>query len=149
MSKVSIYKLPAEDVIKQWKYMGYYIEEALVPIAGRSEFLRGNIMAALETGKLTCWVGFEGEDLQAIATTSVVGESISGCRQLLIYSLSSVGNISKEMFNEGIKHFKSLAKSLDCQQIVAYSAVPSVISFCVAAGFQTFGALVLDVNKEK
>lgn len=139
-------KLEPEDAIRRWKYIGFYIMQALTPIAAETEFLRGNVMAAIEKRQLDVWMAMRGGEIAAIYTLTQSMDVISGTKQLIIYSLTSVRQIDRELLLQGLDNIKRQALSLGCQKVVSYTGINSLKRLGKELGANDFTTLVWSVG---
>lgn len=121
------FKLVPPDVIqKLWPTMSYYIEQALPPLSKGNEFWKGNMLKALVTGKMGCWVGYKDGSIRLFVTAAICTDPILGHKSLFIYSYSALGEMTPQEIQWGFGKLKEFAKKYGCLKIVAFTDLDSM-----------------------
>lgn len=130
-----------EQISRHWEVISYAIENSLPPTAGRSKDRMNRILTALLSGSKQCWVSSRYENgvgiMEAILTTQILKDFDEGTRNLLIYSLYGYEQISKESWISGFDALSKWARVNNCDKIIAYSNVRSVIEVVNSFGGDT------------
>ena len=126
-------KLIPEQVSEGWQYIGNMIEKSIAPIGIANEETMSNVLAAILTDQLVCWMWMADAGPKALITTCVVQDPITNISSLLIYSLFGDG-LSKEDMEAGITKLKEYAKGIECTFLSAYTILPSVAEIVKATG---------------
>jgi hypothetical protein len=130
-------KLSSEQVANYWGFLKMGFKEALPPTVGCVPDRMSNMLTAFLTAKLECWVSVEkGEsnNITGYIATEILKDEISGTRSLFIYAVYGLHNSKASTWLEGVETLKKYAQANKCHRIIAYSDVPSIISFIEKAG---------------
>jgi hypothetical protein len=125
-------KMLPEQISQYWPIIKYAIEGSLPPIANESPEKMNNLLTALLSDQMQCWVSYreEGEEgkrvMEAILVTTIVGDYCSSIKSLMIYSLYGF-SINEEAWISGFETIRKWGKAQGCNRIIAYSDVPRVI----------------------
>ena len=80
--------------------------------------------------------------------TKFIFDDSSATRNMLIYCIYGYTDIDKESWVSGIKALSKYANSQGCNQIVAYSNLPTIINIVKRLGGNAdYTFLTFDVNK--
>ena len=126
---MQLIRLLPEQVSEHWVVIRRAVRRSLPPTTYGSDRRDSNILNNLLIGRMVCWVGRDKVGVKLIILTNVVGDSITGVKNLQIYSMF---NPSKRILEEddwidGMETMKRYARDRDCYRVVAYSKVPRVI----------------------
>jgi len=136
---VRIHKLEPDYVSKRWDTLGYFIQQALEK--SENPFAGGNLLKAIQTGKLECWavMKIKGEvaDMIGVVTTKVGGDQILGTRDLVLYSVTAIRRLNLDDFLAGVKQFEEVARGLGCSGLVSYVRDRQLAEMAERIGFQT------------
>jgi len=142
-------KLTPEQIAREWEAIKTAVVNSLPPIAAGAEDRTSNILNSLLIGQLHCWVGTnDANRIIAIIITSVVSDSASGIKSLLIYSMYSFANLTDRDWAEGFVTFKHFAKSIGCNRICAYTEVPKIINLFKRVGEAKYTFVSMGVDDE-
>ena len=128
-------KLYPEQVSRQWDSIVTAIESALPAITPNTLDRMNRVFESILAGLLNVYVFHdENKKLKGIVSVAII-ESVDGvARQLLLYSLYGYRGVTMEQFNEGFELLRELARGLNCESIIAYSTVPSLIEYVKRVG---------------
>jgi len=140
-------KVPIEKVAANPTWLDF-VEASLPPTSKSHTFRRGNLLKAIETGRLEVWALYrytekEGSLLATYATARIA-DQITGDVSLVIYSLTTVKGLTRESFIEAVEKVKQYAESVGAVKIVAYFS-RDFASIAEKLGAQTFSVGVLEV----
>ena len=133
-------KFYPDQVARHWEQIGYYIEQALPPIADsrKSEERMNSILESILVGKLDIHLFLIYEDEKPVIygeiTTAITSPVDRNDKELLIYSLFGSKRVGKQLIYEGLELIKKYAKSVGCSSISAYSNVEGLKKFFVSIG---------------
>lgn len=132
-------KLLPEQISKHWDFLKEAIERALPPVTGNSNRRMLNILEDMLTEKMHCWVNTNSKSgrINAIATTQIVVDDISGEMHLLLYSLYGVEPLDKDSWAIAFGTVAKFAESMGCAKVTAYSANPHVVKMAEEFGGDT------------
>ena len=121
--------LTPEDAAKIWPVLSTTIQETL-PGSATSQNM-ANVLAAIMRRALEVWVLVreEGDEilLAATLTLSVVIDSFTADKSLLIYTFNSDEYISNELYDRMFKAVSKYARERGCTTLTAISNHPKVI----------------------
>jgi len=110
------------------------------------EFRASNILKAICEDRLTVWALKEGDKIQAIFSTCIAGEGLSGSRSLLLYSIYGFGNFTKKAMQEISDLLAEEARKMSCTSIILYTQLPSVMKAAAAMGCKTYFTMVKEIK---
>jgi hypothetical protein len=113
--------LQPDQVAKFWDLIKLSIEKSAPPIVKRKPDTNRFLEAAYN-GVLQVWV--ERNDVGEVVcvlTTAVTEDFCSGGKNLVIYSLYSVGEITRDSWVNGYNTIKEFARSKGCDNVVGYT----------------------------
>jgi len=127
-------RVMSDQICANWEPIRQAIEVSLPPVSPGAENRMDKILEALISGDMQCWMSADKEgNAEAVVTTSVVIDGISGTKSLLIFSLYGM-DVNRVSWVEGLKGLARYAKSVGCDKVIAYSNVDSVINFMYKVG---------------
>lgn len=133
--RASFGQLPIQKVVDMWPDIyDIGIEPALPPTSLPFPERRGNVLAALQQGRIAVWVGMIKGSLNCIVTTAPYEDSISGDNNLLIYSLVFTRRISPADMKWGFDILKVQAKKQGYTKLIAYSNNDFIKKFFTSQG---------------
>jgi hypothetical protein len=119
---------PKARIEGNFETLWYYIAQALPPSSSHHALRKGNILRSLQSGNMQCWLGWEkngaGYSLAAIATTAIVNDTVTGDRNLLIYSFTYEKNFSPDAIVKHFETIKRFARVNKCMKVIAYTGLP-------------------------
>lgn len=135
-----IVQLTAEQATRQWEFLSWSIMQALPPTVKSNPNLKNNLLSAILTGKLLCWVIFRVIDgksrVVAVGTTTEVGD-LAGTKDLLIYTLHGQLPIESEEWIDALAQLKKWAQHCGCSRVTTYTANPIVVGKMEDLGWDT------------
>lgn len=123
-------RLTGEQIAKFWKSeIKEAIREALPMMPADSDLVMNNVLRELLSDRLQCWVVTSGEDNKplGICTTQVTLDSITGEKNMLIYTTYAFDGFPKFLWEANYLQLAGIAKELGCARIYCYSDNPIVI----------------------
>jgi hypothetical protein len=120
-------RLLPEQAARHWKELEDILLRSLPPDVYLNEESTTNILQAINLGTLVIWVSVTPNDkektttIHAVVSTMIANDSITGTRNLLIYTLTAVGHIPDDEYVEGYKNIVAYAKSRGCHKVIAFS----------------------------
>ena len=131
-------RLLPDQVASNWDVIKHAVAESLPPTIIESPDKLNNLFESLLIGRMVCWASITGEtndEMEGLLITTVQEDKVSGTRSLLIFSLYSFTNASKELtWQEGLVKLMRFAITQRCDQIIAYTTNENVIRFVERAG---------------
>jgi hypothetical protein len=123
-------KMLPSQVGDKWDILSYAISQSLPPTVMHDEAsvekALNNIRLALLKGTMQAWIVSEGNKVQAVSTTAVTVDSISGERNLIIYTLFGYRKMAISQWSAALDTLKHFAKTMGCSLICAFSDVERV-----------------------
>ncbi len=142
-------QLLPRDITKHWEGLSEAISKSLPPTTSVSRDRMSIILQSLISETMQCWVLCEPSvekkvsELFAVATTELVKETGSATRNLLIYSLFGLRAVSDDQWREGFETLRKFAQSRDCENIIAYTDNPAVVSLAKKFGGDVSTTLIV------
>ncbi len=124
-------RLLPDQVSGYWETLKDSIDSSLPPIAGDSADRLKNIMVSILSGTMDCWVSFtdkDGVEINGVIVTTIVNDTNSGTKDLLIYSVYGITNMMKGSWEEGQQVLAKWAIANKCGRITGYTNVESIIT---------------------
>ena len=129
-------RLLPKQVSDHWDEISDHIKESLVPTVDVTPDLMNNILAALLSGKMVCWVSVfdESSRINSICVTQVLYDDASDTKSLLFYSIYSINNMSEEEWKSGFETLRVYGKKLGCKKVIAYTNLDYIIDIAKMLG---------------
>lgn len=131
-------KLTREQVSKHWPFVYKAIREALPPIADEEVNTKNNVLRSILSGNLEVWVyvekGKNGSTIRAVVSTLIQEDEVVGLNNLLVYTMYSFGELSDEIWQEGLLTLLKYARGKDCSSLTFFTQNPKILEF-----FKRFG----------
>jgi len=146
-------KIKPSEVLENWeKFIKPAIEVSLPPTDIGLRDMKV-ILNAMMKDYLHCWLLYEAKgDMKplAIATTKFSGNPGVEAKNLLIYSLFSVGGLKEEALKLGFNTLKKFAKVNDCQKIIGYTNISRIVDMVksLPEGKAEFILVSMEVDNE-
>ena len=121
-------KLTPEQVVDYWDDIKELVKESLPPTAEKSDRAMNRILEAMLIGIIDAWVSFrkENKEIVAIVTTTVVNDTISRSKTLLLYTTTTLKQSRAEDWREGFAAVAKYAKKLNCHTVACYTTNPEI-----------------------
>ncbi len=118
-----------EQISNQWNILKPAIEASLPSNTVKSDEGLNNILKALLSNKMHCWVLTDKAESEpyALATTSFIVDPI-GAVSLFVYSLYGYRPIPMELWIEGFKGLQDWALKNHCANVLAFTDNKRVMS---------------------
>ncbi len=127
-------KLLPNQVADHWEPIKSAIKASLPPVSQGAEDHMENVLNLLLIGDMHCWISYTSEGrVDNIATTQVIHDSVTGNKNLLIYSVFGF-DVDQRSWAEGIQALIKYARSEGCDNIVGYTNVSSIVKFIQRIG---------------
>ena len=125
-------RLLPEQITNFWEIIKESIELSLPPVVGDNADRMKNIMVSLLSGTMDCWASFTLEDgntnINGIVVTTIIEDTNSGTKDLLIYSVYGITSITKDSWADGQVVLAKWGKENGCSRITGYTDVESIIT---------------------
>lgn len=143
-------RLLPDDVQKRWLIVKEAILNDLPPRIRdsvlNSEDAINNLLFALLDGTLHCWILVEHEDkepkIKAIITTTIVVDSPSSIKNLLLYSVTEFEELPHQLVIDSYKSLQEFAKGLKCSKILSFTDNPDNVKFAESIGGKATQTLI-------
>jgi hypothetical protein len=118
--------LPTQ-ISNNWEFFAPLILEALPPSTRYSYGIGANVLRSILAGELVCWGIYwpskEDGKFHALVTTTEVHDAVSGQRNLLVYTLTGVLDLSDiDLWKTSIQTLLSHAQAIGCDAVTAYTS---------------------------
>ena len=121
-------QLAPEVVARNWDGIGHYIAQVLGPQHQNGSMQR--MLTAITSGQAECWTLVERRPdkpcVLAIVVTAVTVDSITACKNLMIYAMYGAPRIAMWQWQVGYQQLQEHARKKGCKKIFAFSDVPDV-----------------------
>jgi len=114
-------RLTSQQVSENWEVVLTAIQRSFPPTQKFNSDVNERLLRAVLEGRLIVWVYVRNKIVVAIITTTISEDFCTGERNLLVFSLYSVGTISKEEWKSGIDYLKAHARSIACTSVIGYT----------------------------
>ncbi len=105
-----------------------------------------SLLYALLDGTLHCWLSVEYEggkpEIKAIITTTIVIDAPSGIKNLLMYSITTFQELSRETVMDSYKSLQEFARSMKCFKIISLTDNPENIKLAESMGGKATQTLI-------
>jgi len=135
-----ITKLLPENVTDNWDVVKEAIRGALPPFALDTPDKMTRILESIILGQLDVWVLYDSEEgikIKSIWTTSIVTDSESKTKNLLVYSIYNFDHTVEDNWSAGLQSMKDYASANDCSAITGFTKVPAILKFVDSCGGDT------------
>lgn len=136
-------QLLPRDITKHWEGISEAISKSLPPITSASKDRMTVILKSLIVGTMQCWVLHKPDGIYAVATTEFAIDPGSKTKNLLIFSLFSLRQISDELWIEGLKGLQKFAKVNSCETIIAFTDAPAIVTLTERLGGEASTRLIV------
>ena len=114
-------RLTPEQVNKGWHLFGTMIMDSLEQSGENYKLIETNILRAILTEEAQAWVYDLGEnDISAFLLTKVEDDRLMGYRNLVIYSLYRIKEMSIEEWKKGLEALHRYKDSIGAVSIIGY-----------------------------
>lgn len=139
---MQLVKLSPEQVMNYWDDIRECISASLPPMIPENSDNLIFIQEQLLLGILECWVGMEPPRVFGVMTTQIIADSVSRCRNLLVYTLAMTDDHPHDMWQVCLEQMKKYASAHQCTNIIAYSCNPAMLHIAEKIGADTTYRLV-------
>lgn len=133
--------LQPEQVSKHWEVLAPFIGVS-VPANMTGKDGMASVLRAALLERMQVWVYQDGERMAFIVSTAMTSDPVTGVKWLLIYSLSAVSEVKKDMWSDAFETLKKFAKSRGAVAIRAYSDDKRIIKYVASQGANTGSTLI-------
>lgn len=125
-------RLMPEQIAANWEFLSDNVVEAGPLENVLNDERLNNILNSLLIGDMQAWAEASATEtgfvIHAIVLTQILVNDAAGVKNLLIYSLVSVGDVfDLDTWNRGLLTLAQFARKNDCDNIIAYSDNPRII----------------------
>lgn len=134
---MQLIKLLPEQVMNHWDQIRASMELALPPHVVQDSDSMLQVQQQLLVGELECWLAIEdlkSNVIYGIMTTQFVFDQISNCKNLLVYSITTIAEHPQEMWEFATEKMLNYARAKECHNIIAYSNNAHMISIAERLG---------------
>lgn len=134
---MQILRLLPEQIMRYWTQIRECLIIALPPFINGTDIALTYIQESLLLNTLQCWLVMSDDNtknLYGIMTTNIVHDQISNCKNLLIYSITTIGSHPVDMWERAAIFMRQYAKAQGCYSIMAYSSSPEMLDISVRLG---------------
>ena len=125
---MALIKILPDQVTANWDVISFAIEKSLPPFVQITATRMSNILTALLTSNLECWISVDKEKtIEAVATTQMLEDFASGTKTILIYSTYGFNPISEVSWSEAFNTLCQYARNAGCQKISCYTTSEAII----------------------
>jgi len=146
-------KLTVHQISDVWDYVKYVVEEALPPTASTQKQRMGNILNALMSGAMECWVVYDKKedekiiDLYGVGLTVLNTDVCSGVKSITIYAVATFRETPLQYWEESLTGIVNYAKSKGCERVLGFSNIDKIKNlFVQAGGSADYTLMVLPVD---
>lgn len=111
-----------------------------VPLAkGESPEKFNNILEALLTERMVCWVSVDSQQKRAdgIMLTMITRDAISETYSLLVYCIASIKRFGEQSWIEGVEALIKYATASGCVEVVSFASNPVSNKWTEKLGFDS------------
>lgn len=124
-----------EQVSKRWDKFAPLLEKSLPPTVTARRQRMANVLRAILTEDLQVWVYYNEQSQERyVVSTQIKVDEISLGKDLLIYSFTSIGQITPREVRVGLEVLAEYARGNGCNSIIAYSADDRLVKFAESEG---------------
>lgn len=143
LEEPALVRLLPKQVGDSWNVLGNYISVSLPPTVQRSEPAMINVLKAIMKEELVCWIFVKDKSIRALITTTVWVDKVSGSKDLLIYSFTTLDkDLGVKDWNVMISSLKDFANTKNCGGIIAYTSNVKVADFLRSRGAKADNILI-------
>jgi hypothetical protein len=110
---------------KDWELVKHAVKQAAPPTVKVTPALMDNIRKALLWKEMSAWLYSNGTPF-AVVLTVICEDSIMGKKELLLYCVAHLRNITWKEWDESYEKTKLYCQSQGCTHITAYTVIPGV-----------------------
>ena len=135
-------QLTEEQVTEYWTL----ISQALVASAPPNVDLRGDylsdILESLLLGRMKAWVVTDEKKIYILGVTGISVDEVLQQRNLIIYSIYSIGGLSNNLWAESLRQLRKYATAQKCRAIVGFTNVPKIVHIAKKLGMDASVTLI-------
>lgn len=118
--------LPNKEISNHWPLFKDVIRECIPITKDMLPDYMTNMLQSALTGRIQCWLGFEGDEFYMAAITKKMIDDLTGQRTLLVYALKIFKKASRQVRQDDWKTFRRIARTFGVQRIAAYCGSQAV-----------------------
>jgi len=146
-----IVRLLPDQIAKHWFVIKFALQKSLPPMVDETPEDVNNILKSLLEESMQCWASVQIKEdntfIEGIVITTVVFDSPSKSKNLLVYCVYSFANISNERsWMEGIEKLVSYAHGRGCNKIMAFTNEKNIIKLILRLGGSMSAFITLPVE---
>lgn len=124
-----------EQVSAKWDKFAPLIAKSLPPTVTNRRQRMANVLRSILMDDLVVWVYLDEQKRERyVMTTLVRTDEVTLGKDLLVYSFTSLGQITPKQAMDGVEVLRKFAKGNDCKSIIAYSADERVVKLLESEG---------------
>lgn len=143
--------LPNKEISNHWPLFKDVIRECIPVTKDMLPDYMTNMLHSAMTGRIQCWLGFEGDNFYLAAITKKAIDDLTGQRSLLVYALKIFGEASRQVRIDDWRTFRKQARGFGVQRISAYCgsmAVAKAFIKCNGGRGEIIPYAVLELTEE-
>lgn len=113
-------RLLPEQVNENWEVIAPLISLGQDPEVGQSRQGMVNVLRAILMEQLVCWAYVEDKKFIFLLCTQIRTDKVTLDRQLLIFSFTSIREVSNRILKRTFAILTKYARSNDCRTIIGY-----------------------------
>jgi hypothetical protein len=138
-----IVRLAPEQIASIWEHVRPGIMETMLPVAEQNHETIQRVLRSLLAEDMQLWLGLENPEdfseksIYGVMVTTIYCDLISESKSLVIYSLFETREIPPMIWSLGMRKLGDFATAMSCNQIIAYTDIPRIITLAKSLGFKT------------
>ena len=136
-----------EQVSDNWDRFAPLLEKSLPPTVTNRRLRMSNVLRSILMEDLSVWIYYDEDRKERYVLSTVVREDkVTLGRDLLIYTFTSLGQVSTKEVITGFEVIKKYARGNDCNMILAYTSNKRITNFFDNLGAETsFNLIQMEV----
>ena len=131
-------RLLPEQISRHWELIHEVLENVNMSGTLFDQDIITKIAEKLVSGQVQCWVINDDKKLAAFVFTSIISDSITGIKNLLligVYTFHTASDIN--IWKKGLISLQKFARGNSCRNVVFYTNVPELIQIANRFGANT------------
>lgn len=92
------------------------------------------VLSSIISGLLTVWISVDDGRVNGFVLTTLGEDNITKRKSLVIYFVTTIGSTNGGNWRNGIESLKKVAKSNNCDRIIATTESQEVVKLCESLG---------------
>lgn len=136
-------RLTQSQVSENWDIILAAIKKSFPPTQVFDDNTSERLLKSVFDNKLVVWVYIRDKEVVTIVTTTISEDFCTGQKSLLIFSATSVKELTQSEWANGIAFLRVHARSIGCSNIIAYTKIDSLAKvLAVKVGADTDNILI-------